>query len=135
MADQVSWRTLGIVLGASVLVAGGAGFAANAAGVFERPAPEPTSVVQEETTPTPTPTVTPTPTPTPTVAPVVEAPVVEAPPEEVTPPDLCPEGTRANSSDGYNDLSCVPAVCDTLRGLPDPAYPECDYFYPPYYYR
>jgi len=74
-------------------------------------------------------------------APVVAAepaPVVEeapAPEPEPAGPDLCPPGTQANSSDGYNDLSCIPGVCLTLRGLPDPAYPECDYFYPPSYYR
>lgn len=64
-------------------------------------------------------------------APAEPEPVVEEP----AAPDLCPPGTQAQSSDGYNDLSCAPDVCLTLRGLPDPAYPECDYFYPPYYYR
>lgn len=138
MADQVKWRTVGIALGVAAVVATGGGWAANAAGLFDRPAPEPTAVVEEQPTRTPTVSVTPTPTPTPTPAPVVEAPapVVEEPVEEApSGPDLCPEGTMANSSDGYNDTSCMPLECLDAQPLPNPAYPQCDYFYPPYYYR
>lgn len=130
MANQVKWRTVGIGLGAAAVVALGGGWAANAAGIFDRPAPEPTAVVEEQPSSTPSSTAT----PTPTVETVVEAPpVVEAPVEPG--PDLCPAGTTSQSSDGYSDLSCAPDVCLTIRGIPDPAYPECDYFYPPEYYR
>lgn len=134
MADPVKWRTGGIALGATLVVALGGAWAANATGIFERPAPEPTAVVEVQPTPTPTPTVSVTPTPTPTVAPVVEAPapVIEEAPSG---PDLCPAGTMANSSDGYNDTSCMPLECLDAQPLPNPAYPQCDYFYPPYYYR
>jgi len=90
-------------------------------------------------------TVTPTPTPTPTVAPVapvvvVPAPVVEDPapvveaPAAPSGPDLCPAGTTSNGNDGVNDTSCMPLICYTVA-IPDPAYPECDHFYPPSYYR
>lgn len=99
--------------------------------------PESAPVVRIADDPTPTATPTPTVTPTPDAEPVVDAP--PAPPVEETPveapADLCPAGTTSQSSDGYNDLSCAPDVCLTIRGIPDPAYPECDYFYAPEYYR
>jgi len=133
--QPVRWRTVGIALGATALVAFGGLWAANTSGILAPPAVEPTAVVQEESSPTPT--LTATPTPTPTVEPVAEAPapVEEAPAPEPAGPDLCPAGTQSQSSDGYNDLSCAPDVCLTIRGIPDPQYPECDYFYPPSYYR
>lgn len=91
---------------------------------------------------TPLETVEPAPTPTPVAEEVVAPPaapepepVAEEAVEEAAPvapgPILCPPGTQANSSDGFNDTSCLPDVCYTLRSIPDPAYPECDYAYPP----
>lgn len=106
------------------------------------PEPAPTVAVRnvspEVTKPTPTATPTPTPTPEPVVeaAPIVEAPAAPAPAAPPVPagPDLCPPGTQSNGSDGYNDTSCGPDICWTMP-IPDPAHPECDYFYPPSYYR
>ena len=83
MADQVKWRTAAIALGSAAVLALGGVWAANASGVFERPTPQPTAVVQEEVTPTPT--ATPTPPPEPVVEPVVEAPPVEEAPVEEPP--------------------------------------------------
>lgn len=130
----VKWGTVGIALGIAAVVGTGGVWAVNSAGVFDQPTEPVTSVVEEQPASTPTVTPTFTPTATPTPEPIVEAPVVEAPPEP-SGPDLCPGGTTAQSSDGYNDLSCAPDVCLTLRGLPDPAYPQCDYFHEPAYYR
>lgn len=84
--------------------------------------------------PTPTPVaegvVAPPAAPEPAPEPVVEEVVEEAAPVDPG-PILCPVGTQANSGDGFNDTSCLPDVCYTLRSIPDPAYPECDYAYPP----
>jgi hypothetical protein len=87
------------------------------------------SVVSVEETVAPEETSTPAPT-------VEPAPAVEEPAPEPAPagPDLCPAGTLPNSSDGYNDLSCMPTICMT-SSLPDPNLPQCDYFYEPSYYR
>ena len=79
----------------------------------------------------------PTPTPTPTEVPVVvveEQPVVDEEPYVDPGPIRCPDGTQANSGDGGNDTSCLPVICFNIA-LPDPAHPECDYAYPPDYYR
>lgn len=57
------------------------------------------------------------PTPAPT-QPAAPAPAPAA-------PILCPAGSSANSSDGYNDTSCMWEVCFTIA-LPDPTHPECD---------
>jgi hypothetical protein len=129
---RIAGISTGIVAAFAAAIIGGQAIAANLPQAD--PEPTPTSIVGD---PTPTPTVTATPTPTPTVEPVVEAPapVVEEAPAPDPGPDLCPGGTTAQSSDGYNDLTCAPDVCLTLRGLPDPAYPECDHFYEPAYYR
>lgn len=88
-------------------------------------APEKTAAPVEAITTTPTPAEAPVPVEEPAPAPA------PAPPA----PDLCPPGTSSQASDGYNDLRCAPDVCLTLRGLPDPAHPECDYFHEPGYYR
>jgi hypothetical protein len=136
MAPPIKWKTAGIALGAVAVLALGGGWVANASGVFDRPAPEPTSIVQDE--PTTTPTITPTPTPT--VEPVVEAPpappVEEAPVEEPVEsgPDLCPPGTQANGSDGYNDTSCFPDSC-YVGPVSNETHPECITAMPPDYYR
>lgn len=127
---QVKWRTVGIAVAAVAAVALGGTWAANAAGVFERPAPEPTAVVQEEPTPTITPSATPIPTPTPTVAPVVEAPpVVE---EEPAGPTLCPDGWFPNSVDEYgNESDCAEG---NDEGQPCVAYDDnnnCTAYYKP----
>lgn len=50
---------------------------------------------------------------------VQDAPAVQAPPV------LCPGGSTANSSDGYNDTSCLPDICFSIA-IPDAAHPECD---------
>lgn len=82
-------------------------------------------------TPPPAPVVEAAPAPV-EAAPVEAAPVVEEPAAPAG-PILCPAGTTVNSSDGYNDTSCAPDVCLTMT-LPNPDYPQCDYFYPPEYY-
>lgn len=103
-ADQiVKGRTVAITVAAVAVLGLGGVWAANATGIFERPAPEPTAVVQNEPTATPTATVTPTPTPTPVVQPPVEAPAEPAAPEIV----LCPEGTVAGAVDELgNESAC-----------------------------
>lgn len=67
--------------------------------------------------------------------PVYEEPVYDEPVYEEGPstpgPVLCPLGSRANSSDGYNDTSCLPEVCFTISVLPDPDHPECDVAFEP----
>lgn len=82
-------------------------------------------------TPPPAPVVEAAPAPV-EAAPVEPAPVVEEPAAPPA-PILCPAGTTSNGFDGYNDTSCAPVECLTIP-IPDPAYPQCDYFYPPEYY-
>lgn len=104
MANQVKWRTAAIAVGGAAVLALGGVWAANASGAFERPAPEPTAVIQEEVAPTPT--VTPTPTPEPAVEPIVEAPPVEEAPVDAG-PTVCPEGTVAGAVDAAgNESAC-----------------------------
>lgn len=95
MENTVRWRTVGIAVGATIAVALGGTWAANAAGIFERP--EPVAVVQEA--PAPSPTVTPTPTPTPTPEPVAVVPVVEAPAEDVYVEPYVEEAPYSNSGE------------------------------------
>lgn len=110
MAEQVKWRTVGIGVGAAVVIALGGGWAANAAGVFDRPAPTPTSVVQDENS-TPTPTVTPTPTPSPTAEPEV---VEQAPAPEETP------DAWINDDGTVEGVGCPLPYVDLGYGCQDP---------------
>jgi hypothetical protein len=126
-------QVVGGILGTIGLVAI-AGFAAFGAPIPTGHAPTPAAVVQVAVSPYVAPAEGPALDPRPTAAPIAPAAPAADPAPAVTAADLCPSGTQANSSDGYNDLSCAPDVCFNLS-LPDPAHPECDYFYPPAYYR
>lgn len=61
------------------------------------------------------------------------APPPPPPPASSGDPDTCPPWTFVNSAENFRHTSCGPLICQTLT-LPDPAHPECDYFYPPSYY-
>jgi hypothetical protein len=126
--------TKGIIasLGAAAVITTGAliGVSANTAEPVDVQTHSPSVVSVEEVV---APEETSTPAPTVEPAPAVEEPAPEPAPEPAG-PDLCPAGTQANSSDGYNDLSCMPTECASGQ-VPDPNRPQCDYFYEPSYYR